>query len=112
MKAINLSEPWKIAVKELEKPVPKEGEALIRVISAGICGSDIGAFRGTNNLVSYPRIIGHELAGIIEQVPEDNPKGFKVGDKVIYSKYAGTEVKIDGEEVMLIRQSDILATVE
>ena len=34
MKAINLSEPWKIAVKELEKPVPKEGEALIRVISA------------------------------------------------------------------------------
>lgn len=42
MKAINLSEPWKIAVKELEKPVPKEGEALIRVISAGICGSDIG----------------------------------------------------------------------
>ena len=83
MKAINLSETWKIAVKELEKPVPKEGEALIRVISAGICGSDIGAFRGTNNLVSYPRIIGHELAGIIEQVPEDNPKGFKVGDKVI-----------------------------
>lgn len=57
MKAINLSEPWKIAVKELEKPVPKEGEALIRVISAGICGSDIGAFRGTNNLVSYPRIM-------------------------------------------------------
>ena len=87
MKAINLSEPWKIAVKELEKPVPKEGEALIRVISAGICGSDIGAFRGTNNLVSYPRIIGHELAGIIEQVPEDNPKGFKVGDKVIVDPY-------------------------
>ena len=35
-----------------------------------------------------------------------------VGDKVIYSKYAGTEVKIDGKELIIIRQSDILATVE
>ncbi|MBE5802577.1 MAG: co-chaperone GroES [Clostridiales bacterium] len=36
----------------------------------------------------------------------------KVGDKVIYSKYAGTEVKIDGQELIIVRQSDILATVE
>ena len=35
-----------------------------------------------------------------------------VGDKVIYSKYAGTEVKIDGENLIIVRQSDILATVE
>ena len=36
----------------------------------------------------------------------------KVGQKIIYSKYAGTEVKIDGEELIIVRQSDILATVE
>ena len=36
----------------------------------------------------------------------------KAGQKVIYSKYAGTEVKIDGEELTIVRQSDILATVE
>ena len=36
----------------------------------------------------------------------------KPGDKVIYSKYAGTEVKIDGQEIIIVRQSDILATVE
>ena len=35
-----------------------------------------------------------------------------VGDKVIASKYSGTEVKIDGEEFTIVRQSDILATVE
>ena len=35
-----------------------------------------------------------------------------VGDKVIASKYAGTQVKIDGEEFTIVRQSDILATVE
>ncbi len=36
----------------------------------------------------------------------------KEGQKVIYSKYAGTEVKIDGKELIIVRQSDILATVE
>ena len=36
----------------------------------------------------------------------------KVGDKVITSKYSGTEVKIDGEEYTIVRQSDILAVVE
>ena len=33
----------------------------------------------------------------------------KVGDKVIYSKYGGTEIKIDGEEYLILRESDILA---
>lgn len=87
MKAINLSQPWDVSLINKEKPVPGPGEALIRIMTAGICGSDIGAYRGTNNLVSYPRIIGHELAGIIESVPEDNPKGFKAGDKVIVDPY-------------------------
>ena len=36
----------------------------------------------------------------------------KVGQKVIYSKYAGTEVKLDGEEYIIVRQGDILAVVE
>ena len=36
----------------------------------------------------------------------------KVGNKVIYSKYAGTEVKLDGNEYIIVRQSDILAVVE
>ena len=35
-----------------------------------------------------------------------------VGQKVIYSKYAGTEVKLDGEEYIIVRQNDILAVVE
>ena len=35
-----------------------------------------------------------------------------VGQKVIYSKYAGTEVKLDGKEMIIVRQSDILAIVE
>ena len=36
----------------------------------------------------------------------------KVGDQIIYSKYAGTEVKVDNEEYIIVRQNDILAVVE
>ena len=36
----------------------------------------------------------------------------KVGDKVIYSKYSGTDVKLEGEEYIIVRQNDILAVVE
>ncbi len=36
----------------------------------------------------------------------------KVGDRVLTSKYAGTEIKVDGEEYTIVRQSDILAVVE
>ena len=36
----------------------------------------------------------------------------KAGDKVIYSKYSGTEIKIDGETLIIVRQGDILAIVE
>ena len=87
MKAIKLAEPWNISCVEMEKPTPQEGEALIKVVAAGICGSDIGAFRGTNGLVSYPRVIGHELAGIVESIPENNKNGIKVGDRVVVDPY-------------------------
>ncbi len=40
------------------------------------------------------------------------PMEVKVGQKVIYSKYAGTEVKLDDEEFVIVKQSDILAVVE
>ena len=39
-------------------------------------------------------------------------KSVKVGDKVIYSKYAGTDVKLDGEEYIIVKQNDILAVVK
>jgi chaperonin GroES len=38
------------------------------------------------------------------------PMSLKVGDTVLYGKYAGTEITIDGEECMILRESDVLAT--
>ena len=59
-----------------------------------------------------------QMAIVIAVGPGGNVDGkeitmhVKAGDKVIFSKYAGTEVKVDGEELVIVRQSDILAIVE
>ena len=87
MYAIKYDGPRKVQCVEIDKPQAGENEALIKVRSAGICGSDIGAFRGTNGLVTYPRIIGHEVAGEILSIPEHNKKGLKAGDHVIVDPY-------------------------
>jgi chaperonin GroES len=39
------------------------------------------------------------------------PMGVKVGDKVLYGKYSGTEVTIDGEQLLILRESDVLAVI-
>ena len=55
-----------------------------------------------------------EISEVVAVGPgtEKNPMTVAVGDKVIYSKYAGNEVKVDGEEYIIVRQNDILAVVE
>jgi len=87
MKAISIGQPG--VVSQIEQPmvVARDNEVLIRVKSVGICGSDIGAFRGTNQLVTYPRVIGHEIAGEIVSVPKNNPKNFAIGDRVVVDPY-------------------------
>lgn len=87
MKALLLESPHDIKVAEIEQRPLKEGEALLRIRAAGICGSDLDAYRGTSPLVTYPRILGHELGAEILSVPDDNPKGLKVGDRVIVEPY-------------------------
>lgn len=59
-----------------------------------------------------------QLAKVLAVGPGGNVDGVdvkmqvKVGDTVLYSKYAGSEFKIDGEDVVIVRQADILAIVE
>ena len=59
-----------------------------------------------------------QMAMVLAVGPGGNVDGKEItmhveaGQKVIYSKYAGTEVKVDGEELIIVRQSDILAIVE
>jgi len=49
--------------------------------------------------------------GKINDKGQRNEMTLKIGDKVLYGKYAGTEVTVDGEEYLIVRESDVLAVV-
>jgi L-gulonate 5-dehydrogenase len=86
MKSVCLKKPGEISLVDIPLTQRGEGQILIKVRSAGICGSDIGAYKGVNPLVTYPRIIGHEIAGEVIEVPEDEID-FMPGDRVILEPY-------------------------
>ncbi len=50
--------------------------------------------------------------GKIQENGDVRPLDVKAGDKIIFSKYAGTEIKIDGDEVLMMREDDILGVIE
>ena len=58
----------------------------------------------------YAFVVAVGPGGVVDG--KDVTMQVEVGQKVVYSKYAGTEIKIDGEEYKIVRQSDILAIVE
>jgi 2-desacetyl-2-hydroxyethyl bacteriochlorophyllide A dehydrogenase len=86
MKSICIEKPGSITIKESSIPKCSKGNALIKVKSVGICGSDITAYKGLNPTMVYPRIMGHELAGEIVEV-ESNDFGFTAGDRVSLEPY-------------------------
>ena len=86
MKAVRIVKPEQLELIEVEKPVINEKDnVLIRMTAAGICGSDVGIYHGTNAAATYPRIIGHEMVGVVDQVGP-NVQNLKVGDRVIVNQ--------------------------
>ncbi|HSH79659.1 MAG TPA: alcohol dehydrogenase catalytic domain-containing protein, partial [Herpetosiphonaceae bacterium] len=61
MHKVVLEAPRTVRVAGAASSTPGNCEALVRLRSAGICGSDLAAYRGTSPQVSYPRVLGHEL---------------------------------------------------
>ncbi|MBF0278040.1 MAG: zinc-binding alcohol dehydrogenase family protein [SAR324 cluster bacterium] len=86
MKAIVCEKPHDFQWKEHPKPVPREGESLVKIRQIGICGTDLHAFNGRQPFFSYPRVLGHELAGIIEKI-EGPDHGLQAGDRVVIVPY-------------------------
>ncbi|MEI7026495.1 zinc-binding alcohol dehydrogenase family protein [Paenibacillus sp. y28] len=86
MKRIVCEEPNRFGRVEVEAPGVKPGEALVRIKRIGICGTDIHAFKGNQPYFTYPRVLGHELAGVIELAP-DNELGIRAGDQVAVIPY-------------------------
>jgi threonine dehydrogenase-like Zn-dependent dehydrogenase len=66
MKALILEGPGQLTVGTQPALIPCPDEVLLRVQLVGLCGSDLNSFRGKNPLISYPRILGHEVAATVE----------------------------------------------
>ncbi len=86
MKAVQIVSPENLQVIEMEQPViDKENNVLVRMTAAGICGSDVGIYHGTNAAATYPRVIGHEIVGVVEETGE-GVTILKRGDRVIVNQ--------------------------
>jgi len=87
MKALYLTEPGKTEIREIDRPVPKAGEVLLKVGKVGFCGGDLNGFRGLFELQEYPVVLGHEVGAVIEQMGTGVPDSFKVGMNVTIYPY-------------------------
>src|SRR6202012_2287906 len=65
MKALVLRSPGEASVETVPDPLVAPGELLLRVRMVGFCGSDLNSFRGRNPLVTFPRILGHEVSATV-----------------------------------------------
>ncbi len=82
MKALLLTGESKLELKEIDRPVPERDQVVIKVIRAGICASDLNYVKFGSPKLKLSVILGHEGAGIIDEVGED-VKGLKVGQRVV-----------------------------
>lgn len=70
MKSIVCLEPGVLKAQEVAKPVEKAGYVVVKIKRIGVCGTDIHAFSGNQPFFQYPRVLGHELSGVIDSVGE------------------------------------------
>ncbi len=86
-RSIRINAPGQVEIIRTEVPVPGKNEALLKVLYGGICGSDLGSYRGTFAYFDYPRIPGHEFSAEIMEIDEDNKAGLKKGMVVTCNPY-------------------------
>lgn len=99
MNCISITKPCKFGpdrkmeepglVEIIQRPVPTltPGHAIIRTLYGGVCGSDIGTYLGSFLYAKYPQIPGHEFAGEIVDIDENNEYGLKKGMIVTINPY-------------------------
>ena len=83
MKAVALTAPGEVGVLHIPEPIRPGEDILLKVELVGLCGSDLNSYRGTNPLISYPRVIGHEIAATVLQGNAE----FAPGTRVTVSPY-------------------------
>ncbi|HDZ16672.1 hypothetical protein LCGC14_1121770 [marine sediment metagenome] len=83
MRAAIVEEIGKVSIVDIPKPSPKDGEALVKITTAGICHSDLHIMLGDWIEIPTPIPLGHEGIGIIEELGPDSRTNLKKGDRVI-----------------------------
>ena len=77
--------PGTLRAEQRDKPQRGENEVLLRVKRVGVCGTDLHIFTGNQPFLSYPRVMGHELSGVVEEA--DPASGLKAGDNAYVMPY-------------------------
>jgi len=89
MNAVVFYAPGDIRVEEIEIPICKEDEILVKVDACAVCGSDMKAAASGNIRIKPPRVMGHEFTGIIVETgkkltsPNKGGESYKLGDRIV-----------------------------
>jgi 2-desacetyl-2-hydroxyethyl bacteriochlorophyllide A dehydrogenase len=86
MRCIVCEAPNRLKLVAAPEPRRSPGHALLRIRRIGLCGTDIHAVHGRQPYFSYPRVLGHELGAIVEEINPDIP-GLEPGDQVSVIPY-------------------------
>mgnify|MGYP000656436062 FL=1 len=81
MQAAIMYGPNDIRVEDIEKPKCPPNGLILKVLSIGLCGSDIRNMTTDSCKGKYPHIFGHEIVGMVDEIDINTPK-YKVGDKL------------------------------
>jgi 2-desacetyl-2-hydroxyethyl bacteriochlorophyllide A dehydrogenase len=91
MQQVVLTGPGILAKRDVPQTSRIEEEALFAIQRIGVCGSDFHAFAGRHPAYIYPRVLGHELSGVVLESP-DNAFGIKAGDRCAIDPYVNCGV--------------------
>jgi aryl-alcohol dehydrogenase len=94
----------KLGLERLDLSRPRPDEVIVRVLSAGICGTDIEVLDGHLDLLPTPVVLGHEGAGVVEEVGQE-VAGIEVGDTVILTVPPAADARPAGPAARAIASS-------
>jgi len=86
---------------DMDKPIPKSGEILVKVSVCGVCHTELDEIEGRTPPASFPRVLGHQVVGVVEELG-DGAVRFKKGDRVgvawIYSSCGECRYCVEGND--------------
>jgi 2-desacetyl-2-hydroxyethyl bacteriochlorophyllide A dehydrogenase len=85
MLTVSCDSPGHLVAHDRPRPTRQPGEVLLRVKRVGVCGTDLHIFTGNQPYLAYPRVMGHELSGVVEEA--DAGDDLKPGDAVYVMPY-------------------------